>query len=221
MATTVQRPPRTVTRSKEQRIILHGVSWETYERLLADQIDRRSPRFAYDRGELEIMAPSEEHERDAWALARLVEVVVEELGIEFDNLGMTTFRRVDLERGFEADTAFYVQHEADVRVREEIDLAVDPPPDLVIEIDVTSFSLDKFPIYAEMGVPEVWRCAHERVVIHLLRSGTYEEAMASAALPLLTTDILNRFLAESRSLSRLSWLRAARAWVRAQHRAGH
>jgi Uma2 family endonuclease len=213
---TVQSPPPTETGQPEQRIILHGVSWETYERLLAEHTGRRSPRFAYDRGELEIMAPSAEHERDNWVLARIAEVVIEELGVEFDNLGMTTFRRPDLERGFEADTAFYLQHAADVRERTEIDLAVDPPPDLVIEVDVTSYSLDKYPIYAAIGVPEVWRCRHRRATINLLHAGTYAESSASAALPLLTTDILNQFLAEGRSLTRLAWLRLVRSWVQQQ-----
>jgi len=106
--------------------------------------------------------------------------------------------------------------EALVRDRDEIDPAVDPPPDLVVEIDITSRSLDTFPLYAEMGVPEVWRFVGRRVAIYLLVAGAYQEATASAALPPLTSDLLTDFLAESRARSRTAWVRALRAWARQQ-----
>ena len=200
----------------EQRIVLQNVAWETYERLLADHLDSSSPRFAYDRGVLEIVSPSTEHEERNRTLASIVEVVAEETATPFRNVGSMTFRRQDLERGFEPDSAFYVQHAPLVRGKRQIDLAVDSPPDLVIEIDITSSSLNKLPLYARMGVLEVWRDDGERLHV-LLRRPTgdgYDEAVASRALPLLTTEVLTHFVAQSQSLERHDWLRMVRAWAR-------
>lgn len=207
---TVASPP------SEQRTVLR-VGWETYERILADHANRSLPRFTYDRGLLEIMSPGTLHERTNRSLATLVEVVAEELGIDILNVGSMTFKREDLQRGFESDSCFYIGNEARVREREQIDLAVDPPPDLVIEIDVTSPSLPRLPIYAAMGVPEIWRYEADgaRVVVLVLGADAYEEAAKSGALPLLTGEVLSRFVAESRALPRTAWLRAVRGWVRA------
>jgi Uma2 family endonuclease len=219
MAATVQRPTRQATRQRAtpDRVILRGVSWTTYQSLLDDFVDCQAPRFAFDRGALEIVVTlSTEHEATNRTLAFLVGIAAAELAVDVRDVGGMTFRRADIERGFESDSCFYVQHEANVRGHTQVDPANDPPPELVIEIDVGRFSLDKFPIYAAIGVPEVWRCERGRVAVHLLRASGYEQAAASAALPLLTTDILNRFLAEGRSLSRLAWLRAVREWARAR-----
>lgn len=211
MATVARRP---ATAPAEHRIVLNHVSWDTYERLLADHIDRSVPRFTYDRGVLEIVSPSTPHEEDNRTLAMLVEVVAEELGIDVRNVGSMTFKREDLQRGFEPDSSFYIQGEERVSDRVQIDLTVDPPPDLVIEVEVANPLLDKLPIYAEMGVPEIWRLGGKRVTILRLEDGSYTETVGSAALPLLTSDTLTRLLAESRSLKRTSWLRTVRAWVR-------
>src|SRR6266700_436280 len=158
---TVLHPPEQTT----QRVILRRVSWETYERLLAEHEQCSSPRFTYDRGVLEIMSPSIRHERLNRSLATMCEVIAEELHIELDNAGSTTFKREDLTRGFEPDSCFYVQNVERVRDRDQIDLTVGPPPDLVIEIDISSSSLDRFPIFANIGVPEVWRYDGTRLII--------------------------------------------------------
>ncbi len=199
-----------------QRVILGNVSWTTYESLLADHLDRSVPHFAYDRGVLEIVCPSTPHEEDNRTLALLVEVVAEELGIDLQNVGSMTFKREDLQRGFEPDSSFYIASEERVRGRTQIDLAADPPPDLVIEIDVSHPSLDKLPIYAEMGVPEVWRVGEGRVTVLRLDDGGYAATDESGALPPLTAATLTRFLIESRDLPRTAWLRSLRAWVRSR-----
>jgi len=147
----------TVKSPAEQRVILRNISWETYERLLEERGDSRVPRLAYDRGELEIMSPSSEHESVGYFVSLLVAVLAEEMGVNAYGVGSTTYKRGDLGRGFEPDASFYIANEEPVRGKPRIDLAVDPPPDLVIEIDITSPSLDKFPIYARLGVHEVWR----------------------------------------------------------------
>ena len=209
----------TIASPPEQRVLLSDVSWSTYESLLADHVDRRVPRFVYDQGVLEIVSPSPKHEEDALALAGLVELVAEEWGIDFRPMGSTTYRRAVLRQGFEADASFYIQNERFARDLAEVDPTVDPPPDLVIGIDVGHPSLDKLPIYAGMGVAEVWRCHGDRVTILVLEGDRYRESPASLALPLLTTDILTRFVVAHRSQRRLEWIRAVRAWAREQ-RAG-
>ena len=199
-----------------QRMILHGVSWATYERLLEDFQDNHAAHFAYDRGVLEIMAPSAKHEEPNRAIALLVEMLALELNINVRNLGSTTFKREDLDRGFEPDTCFYIQTIARVRGKEEIDLTVDPPPDLVIEIDITHPSLDKLPIYAAVGVPEVWRYDGQQLTIFQLEGGAYRTHEESLALPGLTSQVVSQFIAESKTLERLAWLRRVQEWGRKQ-----
>jgi Uma2 family endonuclease len=203
-----------MTTVPEQRIVLHDVSWETYERLLTDQGDRAGPRLTYDRGELEVLSPSAEHERDNRTLALLIEEVAIELGIEVSDVGSTAFKRQDLERGFEPDSSFYIRHEGQVRGQTRIELAVDPPPDLVIEIEITRSALPKLPIYASLGVPEVWRWDGETLTILHLVSDAYVERSTSAALPALTSEVLTRFMTEARSARRTDWVRRIREWAR-------
>jgi Uma2 family endonuclease len=193
---------------------LHNIAWETYERLLTDYQDRLVPRFTYDRGELEISGPSPEPEIVNRTLALLVELVAAEWAIETLNVGSMTVKRQELKRGFEPDSSFYIQNEGRVRGRTTIDAAIDPPPDLIIEIEITRSAIAKLPIYAEMGVPEVWRFDGKRVAILLLEHGAYREAQASAALPLLTREMLTRFMSESASLRRTVWIRQVREWAR-------
>jgi len=207
----VESPP-------EQRIVLRGISWETYERLLADHTDSSAPRFAYDRGVLEILSPSPAHEKYNRSIALLVEVLAEEMGIDVYDFGSTTFRSEELDRGFEPDSCFYIRNKERVRGKGRIDLAVDPPPDLVIEVDMTSPSLNKLPIYAHLGVPEVWRYDGESLKILVLRGSEYAEAPLSVVLPPLTGAVLSRFVEESKRLKRTAWLKTVREWAREARR---
>ena len=208
------RNMETVNSPAEQRVVLHNIGWNTYERLLADHENNSAPRFTYDRGELEIMSPSPEHEKVNRRIAQLVLAVAEELGIEAEDLGSTTFRREDLERGFEPDSCFYVQNEEQVRGKDRIDLALDPPPDLVIEIDITSPSFSKFPIYAQIGLPEVWRYDGERMTILVLEGSDYAERTESIVLPPVTSNVLTDFVEKSKSMKRTAWLEVVREWSR-------
>jgi Uma2 family endonuclease len=204
----------TVKIPAEQRVLLHDTSWGTYERLLADNENNSAPRFTYDRGELEIMSPSPEHEKINRRIAQLVLAVAEEMGVEAEDLGSTTFRREDLERGFEPDSCFYLQNEEQVRGKDRIDLASDPPPDLVIEIDITSPSFNKLPIYAQMGVPEVWRYDGERMTILILEDSDYAETEESLVLQPVTQSALAGFIGKSKSTKRTTWLESVREWTR-------
>ena len=203
----------TVESRAEQRVLLRNISWETYERLLDERGDSRVPRLAYDRGDLEIMSPSSEHESVAYFVALLVAVLAEEMRVNAYGVGSTTYRRGDIGRGFEPDASFHIRNEERIRGKPRVDLSVDPPPDLVIEVDITSPSLDKFQIYASLGVHEVWRYDGARATIFLLEEGEYVEARESAALPSLTSDVLTLFVEESTSLGSTDWLRRVRGWA--------
>jgi Uma2 family endonuclease len=209
-------PAARPARSSEpaQCVVLHGISWETYERLLTEHEESSGTHFTYDRGRLEIMVLSAKHEAVKHVLALLVEVLAEELNIDVYGLGSTTFRRADLERGFEPDACFYIQREALVRGKDEIDLTVDPPPDLVIEIDITSPSLNKFPIFAALGIPEIWRYDGARVSFFGREGDEYIERAESALLPNVTSDVLTEFVEKDKHLKRTAWLRYVREWAR-------
>ena len=206
----------TVISPTEQRVVLHNISWETYERLLAEHEETSGTRFTYDEGTLEIMVLSAEHERANRTLALLVEVLAEEMRIDVDNVGSNTFKRESLRKGFEPDTAFYIASAPQVEGKQRIDLTIDPPPDLVIEIDITHCSLDKLPIFAAVGVPEVWRYTGARVQLLQLVQGSYITTHESTALPNVTSDVLTRFMRESEREKRTAWLRQVRAWAREQ-----
>jgi Uma2 family endonuclease len=212
----VTRPPRLVA---DERVVLSCVSWETYERLLTDDEERRVPRMTYDQGVLELVTPSTPHEEDALVFAHLVFIVAANLGIPIRSVGSTTFRRQDLERGFEPDASFYVQNEKRIRGQRDVDLTVDPPPDVVLEMEMSRSALDKLPLFASMGIPEVWRCDGQRVTIFILEQDRYRESSNSLALPVLTSDILTRFLAESRTALSPDWFQAVSDWARSQRQA--
>lgn len=194
----------------EQAVLLYNISWQTYERLLADRENSATPRFAYDKGALEIMSPSAVHERFNRLIALLVEVLAEELGVEIDNLGSTTFRREDLQRGFEPDSCFYVHNVDKVRGKDNIDLSVDPPPDIVVEIEISRTSLEKLPIYSAVGVPEIWRYDGKEMLFFLLSGREYVSIAESRSFPGLTAHLVSRMLEQSHSLKRPDWIKLIR-----------
>ena len=200
----------------EQKVVLEDVSWQTYEQLLAEFADRSTPRLTYDRGTLEIMSPTARHEELNRNLSLVVTILAAALGLDVRNLGSTTFRREDLARGFEPDSCFYVEHESAVRGKAKIDLAQDPPPDLLIEIDITSGSLDKFSIYRQVGVPEIWRYDGHRLTVHQLAGDAYRESETSRVFRGVEAADLARLLQESLSRPSTEWLRSLQAWADAQ-----
>jgi Uma2 family endonuclease len=208
--TATLTPPEQATKT----IILDNISWETYQRLLADRGERAKPRYAYDRGRLEIMVSSFEHENLKHDIATLVEVIAEELQLDLVGAASTTFDREGLTQGFEPDACFYLQNAARVRGRKRIDLAIDPPPELVIEIDVTSPSLDKFPIFAGLGIEEVWRYHKQVLTVFRLQGAIYEKLQASEVLPGIAADTLTRLIANSQQMKRTEWLREVRESTR-------
>jgi Uma2 family endonuclease len=200
----------------EKRIVLHGVSWETYERLVAElETESGGIRLAYDRGFLEIMCPSFLHENYKWRLGRMIEILAEEIDCDFVAGGSTTFRRESLQRGLEPDECYWLAHAAAVGQKKEIDLDVDPPPDLAMEVDLTTDSLNKQAIYASLGVPEVWRYDGESLaVLRLGPDGAYAVVEDSASFPQIALSELTRFLERRRETSDQQWVKEFRRWVR-------
>ena len=208
--------------SPEGRVTLRNVGWETYELLVQEDPERSAPRFYYDQGMLEMVSPSFEHEQIARVIASLVEELVVELDIDVVGTGSTTFKREDLSRGFEPDASFYFSdNAARVRGKRRISLdAGDPPPDLVVEVDITSPFATKLPIYARLGVAEVWRHDGDRLAVLGLRqddeTGQYVEIPESALLApaRVSGESLTRFVEEGLTSERPVWTRRVRQWAR-------
>ncbi len=212
-ATTIQ--PATATEPAEHRFLIRNLDWERYEALLS-LFEDGGPRINYLDGNVELMSPLLPHEGPKRALGFMVETVTEELGIPMDEASTTTFKRRESERGLEADESYYLYgHVGKIRDRRRIDLDVDPPPDLAIEVEFTSSLLDKLAIYAGICVPEIWRHDGERLaVLWLGPDGTYSESATSRAFPLLATAEIERFLREFDPDHATPWRRRFRTWVR-------
>ncbi len=211
MSTTTARP------AEPQYQLLRGQTWQDYQRALADrERSGRRYRITYDRGVLEIMTVGAPHERWKSRLANLVELFMMERAIPFECLGNWTFQREDLDRGLEPDLCYYVQHEAQVRGRNDLNLDRDPPPDLAIEVESSRTVLNRIGIYEALGVPEIWRFDGEALTV-LVRGpdGRYAPAPASRALPTLTLDEVRRRMQNLGATDQGSWMRDWQAWVRA------
>jgi Uma2 family endonuclease len=165
MATTTKASPTLAP--PEGRIVFPGVDWGRYVKMLQVVGDRRV-HVTYDERTMEVRMPSQRHEQAARLLGFFAVQVADEMELDYEPLGMTTWKRPDMEKGLEADQCYYVRHAAIVRERDELDLEVDPPPDLAIEVDITSSSLDRMGIYAALRVPELWRYEGSRLTMYQL-----------------------------------------------------
>lgn len=196
-----------------QRIILKNVSWQEFEAILDELGDHRAARLAYDDGTLEIMTPLPEHEDNKEIIGDLVKALLEELDIEFRSLGSTTFKDRTMDQGVEPDQCFYIQNEAAIRGKKRIDLTVDPPPDLGLEVDVTSRTHAS--IYKVLRVPELWRFDKGKLQINVLRNGNYAESEDSLNFPgMPLVEIIPKYLEQSKTAGRNATLKAFRTWVR-------
>jgi Uma2 family endonuclease len=202
MSTVTRRP-------KADRVVIRNVSWETYEHLLKDLENQSLPRLTYDRGVLEMMSPYWEHARGEDILSEIAKIALEETDTDFEGGGPVTFKREDLKRGFEPDRCFYIRNAEHVRGKKRLDLSVDPPPDLLIEMDVATDSMDKFPLFAAMGMPEVWRC-EDAPEIWVLRRARYLRRKNSLAIPILSEKLITELMHASLRMKRPAWLRRAR-----------
>jgi Uma2 family endonuclease len=202
-------------------LVLHGVLWPTYRRLLRAFDEDRHLRITYDRGSLELMTLSPLHERLKHLLGLLVMTLAVEVGTEILGFGSMTFKRRRKKRGLEPDECYYIQNEARMRGKDAIDLRSDPPPDLVVEVEVARSALNRLDIYAALGAPEVWRFDGERLQVHLLgEGGVYTVSEQSKAFPFLRPAELVRFVEQRKTLGEVALLKAFREWVAEQKASG-
>lgn len=200
----------------EQRFRLSCVSWPEYL-AISDGLGERPIRCTYDRGELEIMTVSFKHENRKSRLNLFVHVIVEELEIEILSAGNMTCRNESMERALEPEECYWIAHADQLAGRDEIDLDIDPPPDLALEIEISRSALDRIGIYAALKVPEVWRWDGAALSVqHLTARGAYRDGKKSKVFPFLLMDEFAAFLHRD-DLSETKLIRAFRDWVR-EHR---
>ncbi|MEH1817794.1 MAG: Uma2 family endonuclease [Nostoc sp.] len=204
----------TVAKNRADRVMLYDISWEQFENLLKDLGEHRAARLAYDRTTLEIMTPLPEHEHYKEVIGDLVKEIADVLDLDYESFGSTTWKRESRMAGVESDNCFYFQNEAAIRGRLDLDLRQDPPPDLALEIDVTSKSLNRFPIYARLGVPELWCYDSGELKIYLLQNGEYVESEKSLVFPTLAIRDLPKLIEQNRANGRRAIRQAVREWVR-------
>jgi len=198
-----------------QQLVMTNVSWQMYEQLLDEFGEKRGSRINYSQGVLEIMVPLPEHEDDKIMIGDFIKVILEELDIEFRSLGSTTFKSQTMNQAIEADDCFYIENEAAVRGKHRLDLIVDPPPDLAIEIDITSRT--RFNNYQALGVGELWRFNGTKLEINVLESGQYLKSDESPHFPgFPLTEAIPKYLEQSKIEGRNKTMKAFRAWVQSK-----
>ncbi len=190
-----------------ERVILHNISWETYEKLLAENQDVVNPRFSYSDGDLEIMVLGYQHEVLKHRLSELLVEIARVLEIDYEGAASTTFRKEKKKKGFEGDGTFYFKNAELVRTKNKIDLSKDPPPELVIEIDITHGSLPKFPIFADLGIEEIWRFDGQEVEFYRLQNQDFSKVNESICLPGVKSETVTELLFAAQDMKRLDWIR--------------
>lgn len=208
------------SRQYTQHIVLDGVSWKTYQGLLEDLGDHRTSRLAYDQGTLEIIMPSDLHEFINRLLEAIVRALTEELNMRLRGYGSTTLEREDLGRGVEPDSCFYIQNVERI-LGKKLHILTDPPPDLAIEVDITSSSRRRFSIYLQLKIPEVWRYTERQgIIIYKLQGNEYIECEFSPTFAMVSGAVLMQFLQLAETEDDNGVIRALRQWVRTQNAAG-
>ncbi len=195
-------------------LILNDVPWEEYEELLSDLGEGYAVRIAYDRGRLEIMSPTARHEMYKDLLLSLARRVADEADLVLETRGSTTFKEKQLLQGAEPDTCFYVENAQRIIGKGDIDLAKDPPPDIIVEVDVSHQSIGKLSFYSAIGVPEIWRYDERQVRILHLVEGRYAEMPSSLTFPVLTNKVLTDALEQSKTEGQSAALRTFRQWLK-------
>lgn len=205
----------------EQRIVLDRITWQKFETLLQEMGLERTTRLTYDRGTLELMNPLEDHERCRKLIESLILVLVDELKLPVESFTAPLLKRSDLGCAIEPDTAYYIQTANRMQHREAIDLSVDPVPDLLQEVSLTKPTIDPLLVYAQLGIPEVWRYITQsgenffkgRMVIYWLEGDRYIESSASAVFPFLPSTKVLEFIEHSDAIGLMKALKLLRAWI--------
>lgn len=218
MATVSVPPQPALPVHEEQRFLLRGLDWAAYRRI-SETLTGHHLRLTYDRGNLELTTISSQRGRLSGLIARMVTVLTEELSLLICGCRDMTCDREDLERGIEPDEGFYIENEPMIRAKEEIDLSVDPPPDLTVEVDLSRSPKSRMSVYAAIRVPEVWRFDGDNLRIHQLGpDGQYTVVDFSPHFPFVSGNDLDRFLQQQTQMDDNSLIRSFREWVREQIR---
>ncbi|MEG4352717.1 Uma2 family endonuclease [Microcoleus sp. LAD1_D3] len=196
-----------------QQLLVEDVNWQQFESILAELGERRASRLSYSNGRLEIMVPLPEHEKAKEIIGDMVKILLETRQIAFESLGSTTLKNESMSQAVEPDTCFYIQNQAAVIGKNRLDMSVDPPPDLAIEIDLTSRTqLDNYQI---LGVPELWRYARRGVQINVLQAEQYIESDVSPTFPNIPiVQLVNQYTQQSQVAGRTHAIQAFKKWVR-------
>jgi Uma2 family endonuclease len=202
------------SKQQTQHILMVGITWSTYQSLLKDLGAHRASRLVYDKGNLEIIMPSDLHETLNRLIALLITTLVDELNLRIKNYGSTTLDREDLEQGVEPDSCFYIQN-IDRILGKTLNLATDPPPDLAVEIDTTSSSRRRFGIYLQLQIPEVWRYTKRGITLYKFVEGEYQECEFSPTFPMISGAVLMQFIQLAEEEDDITVMRSLRHWVRA------
>ncbi|MEH1820854.1 MAG: Uma2 family endonuclease [Nostoc sp.] len=196
-----------------QQMLLQDISWQQLENILTEMGERRAARISYSHGWLEIMLPLPEHEKDKEYIGELVRVLLDKLQIDFEPFGSTTLKNERMGQAVEPDTSFYIQNQAAIIGKNRIDLNIDPPPDLAIEIDITSRT--RFDNYEILGVPELWRHTQQGLEILLLQEGKYIKSQSSPNFPNIPiVELVNEYVQQCLTIGRSQAMRNFRDWVK-------
>ena len=195
-----------------QQLLVEDVNWQQFESILAQLGERRASRLSYSNGRLEIMVPLPEHEKAKEIIGDMVKILLETRQIAFESLGSTTLKNERMSQAVEPDTCFYIQNQAAVIGKNRLDMSVDPPPDLAIEIDLTSRTqLDNHQI---LGVPELWRYARRGLQINVLQAEQYIESDVSPTFPNIPiVQLVNQYAQQSQVAGRTRAIQAFKIWV--------
>lgn len=196
-----------------QKVVLENISWQTYQAMLSEMGDHRVSRLTYDEGTLEIKMPSKLHEIINRLLELIITALVEELGLSIKGYGSTTLDREDLQKGVEPDSCFYIQNAYRLQGLDP-EIPEDLPPDLAVEVDITSSSTRRMGIYKRLGVPEVWRYTNKGITISRLENEEYVECEFSPTFQMISPEILAEFLQHRQTTDDIGVMRFIRAWIR-------
>jgi len=198
---------------EDAEVIFHGATWEEYEELLDQVGEAAGLRISFNNGTLKVMSLSSEHEKYVRFIERLISTLSLRLRINIVSFGSATMRKRGENKGNEPDACFYVQTAAAIGNRIELDFSIDPPPDVVVEVDIHHDSTDNDAIYAALGVSEIWRYDEWAVIIYHLRQGEYVVAEASLALPMLSAGIITEYVNRMREVGEFEALLAFDEWL--------
>ncbi|MEM8674141.1 MAG: Uma2 family endonuclease [Cyanobacteria bacterium P01_G01_bin.67] len=196
-----------------QQLLLQDMSWSDFEQILADLGEHRGSRISYSDGELEIMVPLPEHEKHKEIIGEIVRILLDKLEIDFEALASTTFKNQQMNQAVEADACFYIENHQAVIGKDRLDLTIDPPPDLAIEIDITNRT--HFNNYLLLGVPELWRYTRTSFKIYLLQGDRYLESKTSPNFPNIPiVELVECYTKQAQIEGRSKAIRALKCWIK-------